>query len=395
MTAIITYKTKRSTDEIISDAIDRQQSWKENRRSFTREFLRKINVFSSKEEPTTIKVEQEPAPKPAPKAQTAKDDNESVVRDYWFPILCILFVVLIAIFVIFFKPTRTVNVVVPNVPEPIIKPVSTQPQDVVKQKIVAGKPSFDIVRIEKNGQIVIGGRNAAESNVSVMINKKVVATERTDKNGEFVYAPTGTLKPGNYIISLVNADTNEQSKDSAFIYIPENYANSVSLLMNENGSKIMQSPKSVDGDLNVSTIDYLNSGRIVITGRALPRLRVSVTLNNQYLGYTRVSDYKNYGMGFDIGELKPGVKYHLIIRLHDATGTTIAVKKYSFIMPESAGDDDTFYTVRRGDTLWVIARNFLRSGVLFSIIADCNDIENPNLIYPNQVLQIPEVEFID
>ena len=46
-------------------------------------------------------------------------------------------------------------------------------------------------------------------------------------------------------------------------------------------------------------------------------------------------------------------------------------------------------TVRRGDTLCVSARNFLRHGILFSVIADCNDIENPNLIYPNQVLQIP------
>ena len=173
------------------------------------------------------------------------------------------------------------------------------------------------------------------------------------------------------------------------MYIPENYTNAISLLMNENGSKILQAPHSVNGDLSVSTIDYLDSGRLVITGRALPRLRVSLTLNDKYLGYTRVSDYKNYGLGVDVGELTPGKKYTLVTRLHDATGTTIAVKKFSFIMPESTGCEDTFYTVRRGDTLWVIARNFLRHGILFSVIADCNDIENPNLIYPNQVLQIP------
>ena len=58
-------------------------------------------------------------------------------------------------------------------------------------------------------------------------------------------------------------------------------------------------------------------------------------------------------------------------------------------MPKMTGDDDTYYTVRRGDCLWIIARNFLRRGVLFSIIADRNNIENPNLIYPNQNLQIP------
>ena len=53
------------------------------------------------------------------------------------------------------------------------------------------------------------------------------------------------------------------------------------------------------------------------------------------------------------------------------------------------GDEDTFYTVRRGDCLWIIARNFLRRGILFTMIADRNHIANPDLIFPNQLLQIP------
>ena len=151
------------------------------------------------------------------------------------------------------------------------------------------------------------------------------------------------------------------------------------------------SSESVQGDVDLvlSKVDYLENGRIVVTGRALPRLRVSLTLNDKYLGEARVSDYKNFGMGFDTGKLNAGEKYTMQIRLHDTDGTTIKTVKYEFVMPESTGDEDTFYTVRRGDTLWVVARNFLRRGVLFSIIADCNDIKNPNLIYPNQILQIP------
>ena len=58
-------------------------------------------------------------------------------------------------------------------------------------------------------------------------------------------------------------------------------------------------------------------------------------------------------------------------------------------MPEMTGDNDTFYTVRRGDCLWIIARNFLRRGVLFSIIAERNSIQNPDLIFTDQLLQIP------
>ena len=60
-----------------------------------------------------------------------------------------------------------------------------------------------------------------------------------------------------------------------------------------------------------------------------------------------------------------------------------------FFMPEMTGEDDTYYTVRRGDCLWIIARNFMRRGILFSIIAERNNIKNPDLIFPQQRLQIP------
>jgi nucleoid-associated protein YgaU len=39
--------------------------------------------------------------------------------------------------------------------------------------------------------------------------------------------------------------------------------------------------------------------------------------------------------------------------------------------------------------MWISANNFLRSGTRFTIIAERNNIENPDLIYPQQLLQIP------
>ena len=224
----------------------------------------------------------------------------------------------------------------------------------------------------------------------IVINKKIVATEHTNKDGEFVYAPNEVLKPGNYVISLIDTDKNIKSADSVFVYVSEHgYKNSISLLMTKNGSKIMQAPELMDGDLVVSKIDYLDNGRMVVTGKALPRLRVSLSLNDKYIGFARVSDYKNFGLGADIGKLESGEEYKLNIRLHDGEGTTIANVEHQFVMPEMTGDDNTFYTVRRGDCLWIIARNFLRRGILFTMIAERNTIENPDLIYPEQLLQIP------
>lgn len=367
-------KTKRSTDELINDAVNRQQDWLENRRAFTRKFLQRFNVFK--------KPEQEPVVKTKKTQVKEESRNRTILHNFWFPIVCALLVVLIAVFVMLFRINAPVKVIAPSVPEPIIRNVKNTEKHTT--------PSFDLVRIEKSGNIIIAGRNVRESNISIVINKKIVATEHTNKDGEFVYTPNEVLKPGNYVISLIDTDKNVKSADSVFVYVSEHgYKNSISLLMTKNGSKIMQAPELMDGDLVVSKIDYLDNGRMVVTGKALPRLRVSLFLNDKYIGFARVSDYKNFGLGADIGKLESGKEYKLNIRLHDGEGTTIANVEHQFVMPEMTGDDNTFYTVRRGDCLWIIARNFLRRGILFTMIAERNTIENPDLIYPEQLLQIP------
>lgn len=374
--------TKRSTDEIITDAIDRQQSWLNRRRLFTRAFLRRINVFERPKTNTKPKIE---------KKEPENQNNESVLRAYWFPILCALMVVLVAIITICVKINTPVKVIVPNIPEPIIKPVAEKKPVVEKQAV--SEPTFDIVRIEDSGRIVIAGRNSGESNISIVANNKVIATEHTNQDGEFVYTAGQAWKPGNYTVYLIDTDKNIKSSDKVFIYVSEKgYKKSLSLLMTKDGSKIMQAPALQNSDLKVTKIDYMDTGRLVVSGQALPRLRVSLTLNGKYLGFTRVSDYKNFGLGVNVGKLVPGQKYKIVARLHDTNGNAIAKTEYKFVMYEVKDGDDVFYTVRRGDSLWVIARNFLRRGTLYSIIADYNNIENPNLIYPKQLLQIPMIK---
>ncbi len=370
-------KQKPTTDELIDAAIDQQNSWRENRRNFARRFLKTLNIFArpaprneNKNAAATVVVADD---------HVAKQNRYNGLRAYWFPILCAMIVIFIAVWVVFVRTSATPRTVVIPAPEPIVRTVDTS------------VPSFDIVRIERGGTIVVAGRWTPNTNVSIKLNGDVVATERTDSNGEFVYAPSHALDAGNYTLSLVGADNGVKSVENVFLYVsPHGYEHSVSLLMTRNGSTLLQAPKMLaDGDLVVSKIDYLDGGRIVVTGDALPRLRVSLALNNKYLGFARVSDHKHFGLGADVGELESGKDYVLTVRLHDGDGHTVAQVGHHFTMPEMTGDDDTYYTVRRGDCLWIIARNFLRRGILFSIIAERNNIENPDLIYPKQLLQIP------
>ena len=372
-------KTKRSTDNMIDDAIAQQNSWLENRRLYARRFLKKLNVFARPTPKKEMKVKTEPKQSP----RTSRG-NGGVLRSYWFPIVCVILIILILVWVLFIRTTSHQRVV-------IVPVINNVPEKVISEN---DTPSFDIVRIERDGNIVVAGRWAANKNVSIMINNKIVATERTDANGEFVYAPKMPLPAGNYTLSLVGVGEKTKSSNKVFLYISERgYENSISLLMTPRGSTVLQAPSMVYGDdLTVSKIDYLDNGRLIVTGDAMPRLRVSLWLNDEYMGFARVSDYRHYGLGADIGKLKPGNQYSIGVRMHDGDGRTIATIKHDFIMPKTTGDDDTFYTVRRGDCLWIIARNFMRRGILFSMIADRNHIENPDLIFPKQRLQIPVIK---
>ena len=374
-------KTKRSTDDMIDSAIAKQNDWLENRREYTRGFLKSLNLFARKKTDEN-NVDTKPEQK--------KNSKKSLLRAYWFPVACVVFVLCVAVWGLFIRDTKTARViVVPSVPQPIVQPVEKEIDSLeIKEDVF---PEFDIVRIEQSGSIVVAGRWLPNQNVSVVVNGDIVATERTNYTGEFVYAPTNVWKAGNYTISLMGINPDRKSKDNVFVYISEQGAkNSVSLLMTSDGSTLLQAPKMLrDGDLSISKIDYLSTGRIVITGDGMPRLRVSLSLNGKYLGFARVSDHRHFGLGADVGDLKSGEEYTLTVRMHDGDGRTVANVSHQFVMPEMTGDDDTFYTVRRGDCLWIIARNFLRRGILFSIIAEKNNIKNPDLIFPKQNLQIP------
>lgn len=367
---------KRSTDDLINDAISKQNDWLENRREYTRGFLKSLNMFAKPADKNKAVADK------AQSTEKSEQRARGVLGNFWFPISCVVFVVALVVWTVFLRPVPTSHIlIVPeNIPTPVIRKV---------EKITV--PEFDIVRIDKTGHVVIAGRWTPNKNISVMVNGKIIATELTNEYGEFVYSSKNKWNAGNYTIVLVGADPEIKSDNKVFVYVSEKGAdNSVSLLMTKDGSTLLQAPAMLyDGDLAISKIDYLSGGRIVVTGDSLPRLRVSLSLNGKYMGFARVSDHKHFGLGADVGELESGKEYELTVRLHDGDGRTISSVSHKFFMPEMTGDDDTYYTVRRGDCLWIIARNFLRRGILFSIIAERNNIENPDLIFPEQVLQIP------
>lgn len=82
----------------------------------------------------------------------------------------------------------------------------------------------------------------------------------------------------------------------------------------------------------------------------------------------------------------PGKRY---VAIPTAT-VTVKQEETPTAQTNPAVTENKTYTVKKGDTLWGIAKTFYGSGAQYPKIVSSNSgISNPNLIYPGQVLSIP------
>lgn len=90
--------------------------------------------------------------------------------------------------------------------------------------------------------------------------------------------------------------------------------------------------------------------------------------------------------------LTPAITEGTIVRIIDGARNPYLVDNIGWVNDDCIVeklDNKTYYTVVSGDTLWGIALKFYGDGMRYPEIAKANNIENPDLIYPGQVLYIP------
>lgn len=86
---------------------------------------------------------------------------------------------------------------------------------------------------------------------------------------------------------------------------------------------------------------------------------------------------------------KFGVTVSAVVNANNIRNPNLIYAGEVFIIPHMTSAESfgyTLYTVRRGDTLWGISRKF---GTSINSIAALNGIKNPNLIYAGEVFKIP------
>jgi nucleoid-associated protein YgaU len=165
------------------------------------------------------------------------------------------------------------------------------------------------------------------------------------------------------------------------------------------------------------TVDYSDTGAatgtVTLSGVADPGAKITIYSDNEHLAEARVGNdgtwrvvvQKKLGMGqhsFRAEQASaagaPGSSAVVSIERVEpkpeppkapqvATGPASVIEA---VKKEGVGT----YIIKRGDTLWAIAKRYLGSGLRYTLIFEDNRkvIRNPNLIHPKQELTVPAQE---
>ena len=279
------------------------------------------------------------------------------------------------------------------------------------EKMASVLPSFDIVRISRNGTGVIAGRAEPNSDIYIYARDKVIGSAVADRNGEWVLLYDNPLPSGPTELSLKSIMPGKFevfSSDIVIVAVPdrdekrfnEDERNGVIAILSprtgEGPTRVLQKPRLVNfaemsKGLSLDSLDYDGHSNTIISGSASKNARVRIYLDNDYLAevtasedglwshsFTRKLDFREHVIRID--QLLKGDDVEVRIEQPFTRGMALDPKK-------AKGE----VIVRPGNSLWHIARRLYGSGFHYTLIfgANKNLIKDPNLIYPGQKFKLP------
>ena len=261
-------------------------------------------------------------------------------------------------------------------------------------------PSFDVVRVNPEGNAVMAGRAHPGSRVEILDGDAVFGAVATDGHGEWVFVPETLLEPGERRLGLrMHMDGRDPvlSDHVVILVVPERGASSdgaLALKVRRDGtgpSEVLQKPGAQDV-FGVDSVDY-GGGDLTISGHAKPGHAVQLYIDNHFIGRT-ITDAANRWRVTPQTDIAPGT-YTLRADMLDERAQVLARRELPFQRAEPADTQNlapgSFVVVQPGNSLWRLAERTYGKGLRFHMIYEANQklIRDPNLIYPGQVFRLP------
>ncbi len=317
------------------------------------------------------------------------------------------------------EPAASQQAAVPSTPPPV--PAAEAPLP----KPESSRPSFDVVRVDPAGVLVIAGRADSGSEVTVTSGGRVIGTATADGNGAWVILPADPMPAGNPELAvsarladgrslgadkLVMRAVPEKGRDVAGEVVEATSGSLAVLVPKESsgGALVLQQPEPASaaagqppavatdsggiasGALVLDVVDYDDKGAVVIGGRGTPGATVRVYLDNRLVGAATVDPAGRW-------QLTPAEP--VAPRLHTlrvdqiSPDGKVAARLESPFLRAGRVDlpADQAFIVQPGNSLWRIARRSYGEGLRYTVIYEANrsQIRDPDLIYPGQVFAIP------
>ena len=264
---------------------------------------------------------------------------------------------------------------------------------VEEEDLNENNPKFDLVRVEEDGSAIIAGSAKPNSEVRLLVDGKELEVVEADGLGTFAILttiPTGE-KPLELQLEDAN-DNNVKSKDTVLV-IPNKETENKSpkiVIAETSGEIIVQDQNELAPEiqsLSLDTINYAESGDVILAGRAASEQTVRIYVDNKPVVLGEVTNGK---WNFEIPNIEEGI-YTLRVDAINEQGEVVDRVESPFqrvILEMERGQA----TIQPGFTLWKLAELKYGFGMRYVQIFEANrdSIKDPDLIYPGQVFQIPE-----
>ncbi len=277
--------------------------------------------------------------------------------------------------------------------------------EITTSKIAQG--TFDVVRIDNNGVSVLAGKSLPNQIIKIYLEELLIAEGLSDNQGNWVMTLEENIP--NEVLNLKISTTDPEKKieifsDQIVTIMPNKIIdkvvdlaseeNIILLTQDDKASQILSDdPRFLQDEtkVNIRSIDY-NEEKLVLGGNAEANKEINAYIDNKYIG-TAVSDkLGKWTLNID-DNIVPG-EYEIRADMVDEEKFVIArtSTKFTRLFEDvNSNFELNSITIKPGDNLWNISRTKYGTGMQYTVIylANSNQIVDPDLIFPGQVLMVP------